>query len=171
MDNQIAQLLLNVGFVAQQDIGYRRVFPFEFPILLLQPDHKFQKFKGSIEVSRTSEGLLSQGKIQAFVGATCSRCLDDFDQTLVAEFTELFVFASHAQEDTELIYPEDGQIDFGPIVLEYLLLEMPIKPVCKEACKGLCSVCGNNLNEEQCDHGPESIDPRMAVLKSLLDQD
>jgi uncharacterized protein len=51
-----------------------------------------------------------------------------------------------------------------------MILEIPINPVCKEDCKGLCSVCGNNLNSEPCDHELDSIDPRMAVLKSLLDK-
>lgn len=48
--------------------------------------------------------------------------------------------------------PEDGNIDFGPILREYLLLEMPIKPLCKPDCKGLCTVCGENLNLTTCEH-------------------
>jgi uncharacterized protein len=170
MNNLTAPLVLNVGFISQQSIGYSRVFFFDLPELVFQPDLKLRKVVGEIKFSRTSEGLLAQGKFRALVDAICGRCLGDFEQVLKIDFTELFTFASHLSEDTELVYPEDGQIDFGPIVREYMILEIPINPVCKEDCKGLCSVCGNNLNSEPCDHELDSIDPRMAVLKSLLDK-
>jgi len=65
--------------------------------------------------------------------------------------------------------PEDGHIDLSPLVREYMLLDIPIKPLCSTDCKGLCPVCGENLNETQCGHTTESIDPRLAVLKSLLE--
>lgn len=171
MNNQTHHLLLNVGFIAQQGIGYSREFSFEIPHLFLQPDLDLREFTGKIDISRTSEGLLCLGNFQALIDATCGRCLDDFDQLLNIDFTELFTFASHAREDTELIYPENGQIDFGPIVREYMLIDVPITPICKADCKGLCVECGNNLNHEPCNHGPDQIDPRMAVLKSLLDDD
>jgi uncharacterized protein len=74
-------------------------------------------------------------------------------------------------EDTEMIYPEDGQVDLAPVVREYLLLEMPINPVCKADCRGLCPICGNDLSQERCDHGSDPIDPRMSILKTLLDSD
>jgi uncharacterized protein len=171
MNTENRQLKLNVGFIAQQSIGYSRNFQFEIPTLVLEPDLNLSEFMGTITVSRTSEGLLFRGKFQADVDATCGRCLSDFKHLLITNFTELYVFHSHAQEDSELIYPEDGQVDLEPIVREYLLLELPINPICKTDCQGLCSICGNNLNHDTCDHGPDPIDPRMSVLKSLLDRD
>ena len=171
MDSQRSQLKLNVGYIAQQSIGYSREFLFSFPAISIQPDLDLHFLEGRIEVSRTSEGLLIQSEFQASVDSTCGRCLVDIQQTLKTEFTELFTFQSHADEDTELIYPEDGQIDFGPIIREYLLIELPINPLCRDDCKGLCPVCGENLNIQTCDHGIETIDPRMAKLKSLLDED
>jgi uncharacterized protein len=169
MNRQTIQLQLNVGFIAQQSIGYSRDFLFESPTLFIQPDLELNDFKGKIEVSRTSEGLLFQGEFQAFIEATCGRCLDEFKQHLKTDFAELYTFQSHVRDDTELIYPEDGQIDLAPVVGEYLLLEFPINPVCKADCQGLCPVCGNNLNQELCIHDPDPIDPRMEILKSLLD--
>lgn len=171
MNASIDQLLLNVGFVAQQGIGYSRNFTFDFPKLTIPPDLGLLKFEGTLQVSRTSEGLLCQGEFQGFVSATCGRCLVDTEQFLTTTFAELFTFQSHIQDDTELVYPEDGQIDFAPIVREYLLLEVPINPVCKTDCKGLCPICGNNLNHDVCDHGLEPIDPRMVVLQKLLDDE
>ncbi len=171
MDGQRSQLKLNVGYIAQQSIGYSRGFLFSFPSIFIQPDLYLQDLEGKIEISRTSQGLLAQCEFQASTDSTCGRCLADSKQTLKTEFTELFTFLSHADADTELIYPEDGQIDFGPIVREYLLIELPINPLCQDDCKGLCPVCGENLNTQTCDHGADSIDPRLAKLKSLLDED
>jgi uncharacterized protein len=171
MNTHNKQLQINVGFIAQGDIGYSRDFQFDHPTLVLQPDLEFSGFKGSVDVSRTSEGLLFQGKFHANFATVCSRCLIGFKQPLSTDFTELYTFQSHVQEDTELIYPEDGQIDLGPILREYLLLEFPINPICKSDCQGLCPVCGNNLNQVECDHGPDLIDPRLSVLKTLLDED
>jgi len=51
-----------------------------------------------------------------------------------------------------LIMPEDGHIDIEPLVREYMVLEIPINPVCKPACKGLCPVCGEDLNQATCEH-------------------
>lgn len=164
-------LVLNVGFIAQQAIGYSRDFTFEIPKISLLPDLVLRQFNGKLVISRNSEGLLFLGEFQAFAPATCGRCLGDFEQLLKTDFTELFTFESHIQEDTELVYPEDGQIDLGPIVREYLLLEMPINPICKPDCKGLCPVCGNDLNLETCDHGEVSGDPRLDVLRTLLDHE
>jgi len=53
-------------------------------------------------------------------------------------------------------------------VREYMLLEVPLNPLCKPDCKGLCPICGGNLNEEVCNHDAEVLDPRLAALKMLL---
>jgi uncharacterized protein len=171
MNTQTSQLKLTLGFIAQQSIGYNRDFHFKFPVLALQAEFVVRNLEGKITVSRTSEGLLTQGEFRAIIDSVCSRCLAAFEDTLKTDFTELYTFPTHVQEDTELIYPEDGQIDFTPILGEYLMIELPINPLCKGDCKGLCVVCGNDLNNEACDHGTEAIDPRLEILKSLLDED
>jgi uncharacterized protein len=67
-----------------------------------------------------------------------------------------------------LLLPEDSHIDLAPLIREFALLEIPISPICKPDCKGLCPVCGENLNETDCGHRPESNDSPFAVLKDLL---
>jgi uncharacterized protein len=171
MKTKTVQLKLNVGFTTQQSVGFSREFHFEFPIIRLGLDFEVQDLDGKIKISRTSEGLLTRGVFNATTDAICSRCLENFKQLLKTDFTELFTFIDHVQDGTELIYPEDGQIDFAPILGEYLILEIPINPTCKQTCKGLCPICGNNLNTESCDHGPVQIDPRLEILKNLLDED
>lgn len=80
------------------------------------------------------------------------RCLTNFDQLLHATFEELYAFDKRSVTESGLILPEDANIDLGPLVREYLLLEMPISPVCRPDCKGLCPICGANLNEETGKH-------------------
>jgi uncharacterized protein len=82
-------------------------------------------------------------------------------------FTELFAFDRRNKTDSGLLVPEDGQIDLEPLLREYALLEFPISPICKPECKGLCPVCGENLNKADCGHRPETYSP-FSVLKDLL---
>ena len=78
--------------------------------------------------------------------------MTDFDQPLLAKFDELYAFDKRSTDESELILPEDATIDLEPLVREYLLIEMPISPTCREDCKGLCTFCGENLNEVDGDH-------------------
>lgn len=56
-----------------------------------------------------------------------------------------------------MVIPEDGNVDFAPLVREYLLLEVPIKLLCRENCRGLCPECGENLNVSLCEHQSQMI--------------
>jgi uncharacterized protein len=140
-------LRINVGFLKNLPIGASRDIHFEFPVIQLV-ELEFTNFKGVVNLSRTPQGLLAQCDFSADVSADCARCLESFDQSLTTSFSELFAFSTKAMDESGLVVPEDGNIDFEPIVYEYLLLEMPISPVCREDCKGLCKICGMNLNEE-----------------------
>jgi uncharacterized protein len=82
----------------------------------------------------------------------CVRCLVEFQQPLHTEFSELYAFNSHSVSESGLILPDDGNIDLAPLVNEYMLLEIPIRPLCRPECKGLCIICGADLNTEPCEH-------------------
>jgi uncharacterized protein len=151
-------LRLNVGFLQNQPIGASRVIHFDFPNIHLV-ELELNNFSGDVSLSRTPQGLLAQGDFSADLSAECARCLLNFNQPLKTNFSELFAFKTRGMDESGLIVPEDGNIDFAPIVYEYLLLEMPINPVCREDCKGLCEFCGVNLNEESPDlHTHEEAD-------------
>jgi uncharacterized protein len=79
----------------------------------------------------------------------------------------LYAFTPRSATDSDLIVPEDGHIDLAPLVREYMLLDIPMKPLCRPDCKGLCPVCGQNLNDSTCQHQVDEIDPRLSVLKEL----
>jgi len=88
----------------------------------------------------------------------CVRCLDEYHQSISANFAELFAFRYHRDAESELFVPEDGHIDLAQLARDYLLLEQPIKPICRPECKGLCSYCGVNLNETVCEHQTQPVE-------------
>jgi uncharacterized protein len=167
LSNPRSPFRLNIGFIVSQTIGYSRDFPFDLPIVHLPPDLELKNLTGLARVSRTPQGLLVQAKLRAALPVECVRCLTDFVQPLEVDFTELYAFTPRSVTEANLILPEDGYIDLEPLVREYMLLEIPISPLCSPDCKGLCPVCGENLNEDSHDHGESEGDPRLAVLKSL----
>ena len=159
--------LLNVGFIVHQTVGYSRDFPFDFPTVFLLPDTRLEGLSGRVRVTRTAQGLLVQTGLEADSLVECGRCLTEFHQHLVIDFTELYAFSRNYVTESGLILPENGKINLAPLVRDEMQLSIPINPVCMPDCKGLCPVCGENLNESTCEHSQEQIDPRLDKLRSL----
>lgn len=168
--NAINHLRINVGFIIHETVGYTRDFPLEFPSIHLPPDLDVEQFSGVVRVSRAQQGLVVHVQAQGLTTTQCGRCLVDFEQRLRADFTDLYAFSLKLASESGLVLPETGQLDLAPSIREELLLSIPINPVCRSDCKGLCPVCGENRNLVQCDHGQEVIDPRLELLKSLKDK-
>lgn len=164
-------LRLNVGFIVHKAIGYSRDFSIELPEISFSDDFSVINMEGNTKVSRTTEGLLVQVEGQAGMKVECVYCLKAIEQPLHLNFVEMYTFPSHADENTDLILPDDLHIDLEPLIREYFQLDIPISPVCKSDCKGLCPVCGNDLNISSCDHDEIEGDPRFSVLRTLLDDD
>jgi uncharacterized protein len=110
------------------------------------------QFHGTANISRTPQGLLVQADFTADTPVECVRCLETFDQALQTHFDDLYAFNINQASESGLLYPEDGNIDLEPLVRDYLILEIPIGPICQPACKGLCAECGANLNRATCEH-------------------
>lgn len=104
-----------------------------------------------------------QCKFQADVKAECRRCLSEFGQTIQTDFSELYAFNNRSVSESGLIMPEDGNIDLEPLLRDYLLIEVPMSPLCKEDCKGLCTFCGENLNLVTCEH--QAVDGSAVVTQ------
>jgi uncharacterized protein len=155
-------LRLNVGFIIGQPIGSSRDFHFDYPSVHLQPDLDLNSFIGIARIGRTPQGLVVQAKFQADQKMECVRCLEEFDQRLEIEFNDLYAFSRRTASESGLILPESGIIDLEPLVREYMLIEIPISPLCKPDCKGLCPVCGENLNETTCEHQRGRMEQQMS---------
>lgn len=143
---------INVGFLINQPIGYTREFPFEHEIFQFGNDEMAENLKGTIRLIRTQSGVQALIDCSAQVNAQCVRCLKDYKQPLTTNFQELYTFAREPISEDEESIPEDGFLDFEELICDYVFLENPIKPLCRTDCKGLCVVCGQNLNESTCEH-------------------
>jgi uncharacterized protein len=118
------------------------------------------------------------GRVKATLECSCSRCLEPFTVPVDAPFDLLFLPAAEnagegekeiAEDDIGVSYYRDDVIDLGEVMREQFILALPMKPLCREDCQGLCPVCGINRNREQCDCQTGWVDPRMAPLKNLLE--
>ena len=168
MPNLRKPFRINVGFIAHEEIGRSHDFPFEFDWITLSDELELRNFDGIVNIGRTPQGLVVQADFSAETTLGCVRCLNEFDHELDWEFTELFAFDKRSETDSGLILPEDGHIDLATLLYEYALLEVPISPICKPDCQGLCAECGQNQNEKDCGHRPEQSDSPFAKLKDLL---
>jgi uncharacterized protein len=144
-------LRLNVGYLFNKPIGTSREVPVNAEQITLE-DLEVRDLESDVRLSRNREGLLLQVNVTAKVAAICSRCIADFFMPVSTEFEELYQFPSRHREETDLVLPENGYLDLIPLYREYLILALPIKRLCKTDCKGLCVICGANLNETVCEH-------------------
>ena len=167
MPNPRKPFRINVGFIIHEEVGYSQEIPFEFDKVKLD-DLELQNFEGSVQIGRTPQGLVVQGNFSANTKLECVRCLREFNSPLNWEFTELYAFNKKSVSESELLVPDDAHIDLAPLIREYALLEIPIKPLHDLECKGLCIECGQDLNIRDCGHRQDQDDSPFAKLKDLL---
>jgi len=104
----------------------------------------------------------------------CVRCLSEFERSFRVSVDEIFRRGAPAAsaEDLparELVeWVEEDAFDLLPHLEDWLILSLPDRPLCREDCKGLCPVCGKNLNEGPCGCKVEEVDPRLEALRALL---
>lgn len=147
---------INVGFLFNQPIGYIREIPFDFPHPIVLSEFRFENLSGIAAFHRTQNGLRLIGDFKAQTKTTCVRCLEDFPLFLETEFEEIFTYPNHPLSENEALIPENGFLDLEQMIGDYLMLEVPINPICKEDCRGLCNECGKNLNQGICLHHQQS---------------
>lgn len=164
-------LRINVGYLIKESVGFIKDLEFEIPRLVLEMDKVAENLQGKVRINRTQRGILIDANFDASLDSECVRCLDDTQIELSTKFTELYSFDKSAEIDTELIIPEDRYIDLSPLVRDFLLVDLPINPLCKPDCAGLCPECGANHNLKECDCPTESIDPRFSSLSDLLEDE
>ncbi|MCK4353455.1 DUF177 domain-containing protein [candidate division WOR-3 bacterium] len=101
-----------------------------------------------------------KGKLKFNLRLTCSRCLTEFTKELVEQLDALFLpddinkkikKDELSYEDIQTSFYTGEEIDILPLILDTILLSIPMKPLCCENCKGLCPMCGKNLNEGPCE--------------------
>jgi len=119
---------------------------------------------GEVDLLRTDRGIFVSGTLETTLKAVCSRCLSSFVQPLTLKIEEEYL--SKAEEGAFTI-EGNQEIDLSEAVRQYALLALPMKPLCRGECAGLCPSCGYNLNLGACSCPPSGIDPRFAQLAKL----
>ena len=180
-------MLLTVSEV-EREIGFSRDFRWQETAVslellqgLLQEDIWLDApVEVCLSIKNAGDRLLCNGEGTTRLKMCCSRCLAEFTADITFIIEEQFLFSRYAgqsarqnpEEDFEDIEVLEGDtIDASEVVIDALLGSLPMKPLCNPDCKGLCSVCGKDLNTGSCDCHTAEIDPRLAVLASWLESE
>jgi len=134
----------------------------------------------NLRLESVMDGVLVTGTARASVEGECVRCLEPLSQELSADFQEMFSYhdaddrgrpraePADDAEDEDTLYIEDGLFDLEPVLRDAVVLALPMQPVCRETCAGLCSECGIRLDENP-DHHHDAVDIRWAALQGLAE--
>jgi uncharacterized protein len=132
--------------------------------------------QGELTLVRTNRSILVQGTLTSQTQITCSRCLKLFTCKISINIAEEFFPTIDIITGAKLPEPEEPgsftidehhDLDFTEAIRQYIVTAMPMKPLCKEECAGLCPTCGKDLNLEECGCHQEEIDPRWSELLKL----
>lgn len=132
---------------------------------------------GEVWLTRTDCGILVKARLDTEVKVTCSRCLGMFSFPVPVNFEEEYFPVIDVVSGSSLPLPDEPGcftidehhiLDLTEAVRQYALLAIPMKPLCRQDCAGLCPTCGRNLNQGCCDCPPQDLEPRWSKLSKLL---
>ena len=164
----------NVFQLLKDPIGSTRSF--EVTDEIATDDGTVYRVTGRAELLRTDRGILVRARFNTIAQFICSRCLRPLSCHVPIGFEEEFFPTINVMDGSKLELPEEPdyfKIDTKHIlslteaVREYLVINMPMKPLCREDCMGLCPVCGQNLNEDSCLCEKKPVDSRLTPFLSL----
>lgn len=138
------------------DREFDGVYPFTTPV----------KVQGIVK--NETDIVYIKASAQFVLSATCDRCADDFSREMNVPVDHILVSELNDEDNDEFIMVEGMRLDLEQLVMEDIYLSLPMRLLCKEDCKGICSKCGKNLNEGVCDC-KKDVDPRLQALQQLLD--
>ncbi len=167
---------INVSQLLQESIGTGRDYEISDEVDVAG-DGNCRQARGKVRLLRTHRGILVRAELNTEIELTCSRCLSPFRYPVTLKIEEEYipvvdivsgVLLPGPEEPGSFVIDEHHVIDLTEAIRQYALLAVPMKPLCKESCAGLCPVCGNNLNQESC-RCPEPVtDLRRSELSKLL---
>lgn len=182
-------LIFNVAQLMKEPLGSTRKLELRTPDLVLgverigldadAPALQVRDLEGNAKVTRLLRDLLVQGQVEAQVLVECSRCLDEFWTLVEGKLEEQFQPIMDVEtgrpvrretdedDDTAFEISANHEMDLTEPVRQSLIVALPLKPLCRDDCKGLCSQCGANLNEGVCDCETETVDNRWEALRQL----
>jgi uncharacterized protein len=127
-----------------------------------------------LRAERDGDDVVIAGDVEATVPVACGRCLEEFPVRTRAAVDVRFIprppggdRVELGSDDLDLDFYDGDEIDLSRLVQSETALALPMKPLCREDCRGLCPVCGNNRNLAACVCPERAPDPRLGVLRDL----
>jgi uncharacterized protein len=125
-----------------------------------------------LRLEAVMEGVLVSGTVSAPLAGECGRCLEPVESKLAVPVQQLYSYDDaefEGDEDDDIGRLEGDLIDFEPTVRDAVVLALPLSPLCRDDCAGLCADCGGRWDDLPEDHAHDQVDPRWAELQDLLD--
>lgn len=152
--------------------GAAKTVSFELAISDIELDGGYP-FNSPAQVTATASN--KTGIVRLYIDASfvyerpCDRCMKSLTTTMEYSFEHRLIASLCGDDDGDYIETPDFSLELDDLVISDILLELPLKYLCSEDCKGLCATCGHDLNEGDCSCDKRVIDPRLEALKQLLD--
>jgi uncharacterized protein len=116
------------------------------------------------------EGILVSGDVAGRAAVRCARCLSEYRAPIRLRLCELFTTEDKRLPEEEAYRLAGDEMDLEPMLRDAIALALPLNPICREGCEGLCAGCGQDLNAGPCGCRDESSDPRWAALAGLRER-
>ena len=166
----------NVARLLRESVGTQKTYSVDesfAPLEETQTDH----VEGRLRLVRTDAGVWVSGTLEAFAHSSCSRCLQGYTTPARLHIDDVYYPTIDVNTGARLSLPEDGEsfctidndqvLDITEAVRQYTMLGLPMMPLCRSDCAGLCPECGVNLNEGSCSCETGRVDPRWLPLLNL----
>jgi len=136
--------------------------------------------KARLKIMKIGSEVVVKGEVMADLKLQCSRCIADYDHLLAVPVDVVYhpVDELKGEDRHEILSGEldmdfysGDEMDLMTLMKEQILLNIPMKPLCTDSCKGICRTCGKNLNEGDCSCPHKETDSRFDMLKKILDRD
>ena len=159
---------INVAQLLQDPVGSERLYEIDEIV-----ESTGKKIVGNVRLQRTNRSVFVTGELTTSYWLSCSRCLKEFDYEFTISPADEYYPIVDIPTGEAMQVPEGAfaisekhEIDLDDAVHQYTLLGLPMKPLCKAECKGICPYCGIDKNKKNCKCEPLP-DPRWAKLRDL----
>ena len=166
----------NVARLLRESVGTQKTYSIDesfAPQEETQTDH----VEGHLRLVRTDAGVWVSGTLQASAHSSCSRCLQEYTTPARLHIDDVYYPTVDVNTGAHLLLPEDAEsfctigtdhvLDITETVRQYTMIGLPMKPLCRSDCAGLCPECGVNLNEGSCSCETGRVDSRWLPLLNL----
>ena len=177
---------LELSHIRQPETEYQKVFQ---PAEVSDRDEEY-RVNAPVDlrmvIHKDHDRFRLVGTVKTELELACSRCLEPYRMPIDREFDLRYLPATTGEagshedsedegdevedDDVAMTFYRDEQIDLNELLREQFYLALPMKPLCKDDCQGICPQCGTNRNTAPCDCNPQWEDPRLAGLKTLLER-